>query len=331
MAWRFPAVLPVSGDVLHPGDWNRNIDAYSSELNGFIDRDNLKSDSVKGAMMKANAFVKVYSSSFTDAKGAGGDPSNDFDISMRTTAWQSTDTSTDGDKMPLVNITADTDGLVQCDFHASYQWKFPIDPQGGSHAWFKFDDDTEVFWPSDSATATPLEFGEMSTAHGERTTDEVKRDWDDKVLDYWRPNAAHPVWGVSDTSVHFIPMNGSMRLKAKWFNNGFVESPGDTDCVAFRMLVDGIVIAETGWLSIGMYRNGVHLTGASPISAGTHIVETQVRAGKVDSSSPTSGVLAAAIDLTGIAVISDTVSRVPNTGGTCRVRGRALTVIFRKR
>ena len=105
MAWRFPDVLPVDGDVLHVSHWNDNIDVYSSELNGFLDRDNLRKDIIKRSMVRRNAFGKVFYNADADTEGPSPeDPENDFDIPMRTTAWSSFDGSETIDKMPSVEF-----------------------------------------------------------------------------------------------------------------------------------------------------------------------------------------------------------------------------------
>lgn len=327
MAWRFPDVLPVSGDILHTSHWNNNIDAFSSELNGFLDRDNIKTDSIKKGMVKHNAFVKVFFSAHADTKGPNENVPNDFDIPMRTTAWSSVDTSTDGDEMPGVSFEADTDGWVECDFHASYQWTEPADPSGGSQAWFKYDDDSDVFYASSSGDITPKKHTAIGA--GARTPDGVEEDWKDEFQQEWSTNATDPVW--SKSGPYWYASADGVAVKAYHFNGGLIESPNDKDSVAFRVLVDGIVVAETGWLSIGLYRNGVYLTGVAPISAGKHTIKTEVRAARVEKMFATSGALADAGSLTVVEPVSMTAARVPGTGSRCSVRARALTVIYRKR
>ena len=41
MAWRYREIEIEDGDVLDPKDWNENVEVYSNEINGFLDRDNL--------------------------------------------------------------------------------------------------------------------------------------------------------------------------------------------------------------------------------------------------------------------------------------------------
>ena len=41
MAWRYREIEIEDGDVLDPKDWNENVETYSNEINGFLDRDNL--------------------------------------------------------------------------------------------------------------------------------------------------------------------------------------------------------------------------------------------------------------------------------------------------
>ena len=48
-------------------------------------------------------------------------------------------------------------------------------------------------------------------------------------------------------------------------------------CSQMRITVDGDVVAETGWLGPELVHHPVYLTGATPISAGEHVVQTEVR------------------------------------------------------
>lgn len=337
MAWRFPDVLPVDGDVLHVSHWNDNIDVYSSELNGFLDRDNLRKDIIKRSMVRRNAFVKVFYNADADTYGPSPeDPENDFDIPMRTTAWSSFDGSETIDKMPSVEFSADTDGWVECDFHASYQWREPADPPGGSQAWFKHNADTTAFQYSGSGyppfpVVYPRVHAEFPGLTAE-TPQSVQDDWED-FFHQWNPYATDPVWVPTSTGSYAgAGHSGAGAPSCKHFNGGFAEKPSDDDCVAFRITVDGITVAETGWLSIGLYRNGVYLTAAAPVSAGRHTIKTEVRAARVSKMQATASVLAASeTGLTSVNPISEDATRVPKMGAKCRVRGRALTVVYRKR
>lgn len=355
MAWRFPVVLPISGDVLHPSHWNSNIDVYSSELNGFVDGDNIESDSISSSMTNRNAFVAVYSSTFDDEATAGGEPVDDFDVNMKTTAWHDKDVSETPDKMPSVEFTADTDGWVQCDFHAGYEWKVPSDPSGGSQAWFAYGEDTSIWWHSDGVPPDPFSpklFADMGFAPD---SDAARDDWD-AFAKKWRDRACDPLWifppAVPYTSPAADPspgdadeapvdghglyysaceLNEKGGFQGRFFNGGLVEDPSDSDAIAFRMLVDGITVAETGWMSIGLFRNGTSLTGVAPVSAGEHTVQTQVRAARIGKMQTTTDGLRSAGELTLVNPVAHSVARTPNTGGSVRVRGRGLTVIFRKR
>jgi len=333
MAWRFPAVLPVDGDILHPAHWNENIDVYSSEINGFIDRDNLKKNSITTGTVNRNTFIKVFSHMFEDTKGAMGDPANDFDINMRTSAWQSTDTSPDNDPMPFIEMDADVDGWVECDFHASYQWRLPDDPSGGSQAWFRHNEDTIVIKGLGSAhfdgSGRVMLYHEISELHGNQAPVVVQENWNTTVSEGWSEIEPYPIWyREGDYKIH---NDAAVPIKGKFLSDGVCETPNDVDCVAFRLLVDGNTVSESGWMSIGMYRNGIHLTGAAPISAGKHRIETQVRVGKVDAAAATSGGLAEALSLSFVEVVSEMMVRNPPISGKCRVRARGLTVLYRKR
>ena len=336
MAWRFPAVLPVDGDILHPSHWNENIDVYSSEINGFIDRDNLKKNSITAGTVNRNTFIKVFSHMFEDTKGAMGNPRNDFDINMRTSAWQSTDTSNDNDAMPFIEMDADVDGWVECDFHASYQWRSPEDPTGGSQAWFRHEENEIAIFGYKGGTFQQYhEIGEVIPGEGGRLGANapvvVQENWNETIEEAWDGKEPQPLWYGTGLTGQVFSNDPAVPIAGKFLSDGVCETPNDVDCVAFRLLVDGNTVSESGWMSIGMYRNGIHLTGAAPISAGRHRIETQVRAGRVDAAAATSGGLAEALSLSFVEVVSEMMVRNPPISGKCRVRARGLTVLYRKR
>ncbi len=329
MAWRFPKVLPVSGDMLHPDHWNENIDVYAGEMNGFIDRDNLSAGSVEKGMIVHNAFVDVFTSEYDDEVPINREPGGDFDINMNTTAWQTEDIGPDRDKMPSLSIDVETDGWVICDFHASYEWLAPKDPNGGSQAFFPYDSNEPVLYYS-VADTVPVEVDEF--LGGEDLPAPVEDDYEEDIAEPWRSRGVEPVWMPSSTSSgNYTPAEG-VTVKGKFINTGLTQKPIDRESIAFRILVDGITVAETGWMSIGMYKNGAYLTGVAPVSAGVHTITTQVRVARIQKMNATSGGgLADSGGGVPVSVVSFSEPRVPGEDAKGRVRARSLNVILRKR
>ena len=341
MAWRFPKVLPISGDMLHPSHWNDNIDVYGGEVNGFIDRDNLSDGCVQKSMIVNNAFVDVFTSEYSDDALVTREPGNDFDINMNTTAWQTEDIGSDRDKMPSVTVDVETDGWVICDFHASYEWLSPKDPNGGSQAFFPYDHTSDVFGYRSGA---PVLHEDLP--HGRDTPSPVVKDYEEDIWEPWQPFATDPLWRpagpVSSApgstspspapSDSYVASGDGIFVKANEINTGLTQGPVDRESIAFRILVDGITVAETGWMSIGMYKNGAYLTGVAPVSAGIHTITTQVRVARIQKMNATSGGgLADSGGGVPVSVISFSEPRVPGEDAKGRVRSRSLNVVLRKR
>jgi len=328
MAWRFPKVLPISGDMLHPSHWNDNIDVYGGEVNGFIDRDNLSDGCVQKSMIVNNAFVDVFTSVYSDDVPVNREPGNDFDINMNTTAWQTEDIGSDRDKMPSVTIDVETDGWVICDFHASYEWLSPKDPNGGSQAFFPYESHEDVFW---YGVGVPVPVRHERFTGGEDTPNSVVEDYEEDIVGPWESQGTDPVWRERPDGSYAASGDG-VRVEARYINTGLIQGPVDRESIAFRILVDGITVSETGWMSIGMYKNGAYLTGVAPVSAGIHTITTQVRVARIQKMNATSGGgLADSGGGVPVSVISFSEPRVPGEDAKGRVRSRSLNVVLRKR
>jgi len=59
MAWRYKQEYVQDGDVVEPSEWRINVNETMSELNGFLDSDNLGRDSITNSIIKRGTFSKV--------------------------------------------------------------------------------------------------------------------------------------------------------------------------------------------------------------------------------------------------------------------------------
>jgi hypothetical protein len=341
VAWRFPNVMPVPGDVLHPNHWNSNIDAFSSEMNGFIDRDNLGSDVIDRVMVTNNTFAKVFTDFTSDSDAVYlKRPDDGFSVNTSTTSWHSTGINEEEPVLPKVTFTADTDGWVVCDFDGGYHWLNPYDPIGGCSPFFAYNDTDVVFARVES---TSSEYTRMPGAAtwgdvlgdlgvGKVPIERARDYWMDSWVDNWAPGAIAPTWSATGTVPYYVAVGG--EVEGRYVAFGKTLTPSDRDSISFRMLVDGITVAETGWLSIGLFKNGFYLTGVAPVSAGVHEVTTQVRVAHVRQMEATAGALGdsgAAFKLTKVSAVSHGAERVPGADAEVLVRARNLNVVFRKR
>tara|TARA_R100000329_G_scaffold151458_1_gene147701 strand:- start:4691 stop:5545 length:855 start_codon:yes stop_codon:yes gene_type:complete len=61
MAWRFPQEYARDGDVIEPSDWRTNLNETLSELNGYLDRDNLREKFIGAEGFERETFTLVRS------------------------------------------------------------------------------------------------------------------------------------------------------------------------------------------------------------------------------------------------------------------------------
>ena len=63
MAWRFKQEYVRDGDVVEPSELRINLNETVSELNGFLDSDNIERDSIYSLTTKRGAFTEVFTQS----------------------------------------------------------------------------------------------------------------------------------------------------------------------------------------------------------------------------------------------------------------------------
>ena len=60
MSWKYRQEYVRDGDVVEPSDWRININETVSEINGFLDSDNIGHDSIDVNRVKRGAFTEVH-------------------------------------------------------------------------------------------------------------------------------------------------------------------------------------------------------------------------------------------------------------------------------
>ena len=61
MAWRFPQEYVRDGDVIEPSDWRSNLNEVLSEINGYLDRDNIQQKLLQPRSFERETFTAVRS------------------------------------------------------------------------------------------------------------------------------------------------------------------------------------------------------------------------------------------------------------------------------
>lgn len=112
------------GDVPVPEMWNHNMDAYSSEMNGFLDRDNLPRNSIGASQTNYDVSGKGAASTATYVSFKTYAPGSAFAVQTDTKGWQQIPISFDSIQTPVEEV-------------AEVEASIAIDPtwndSGGSH------------------------------------------------------------------------------------------------------------------------------------------------------------------------------------------------------
>ena len=141
MAWKFKQELVRDGDVVEPSEFRININEYGSEINGFLDSDNIGRKALSTTDVKRGAFTEIIGMS-TNLK-------NSYIFNHEKSGWQNEATAgidrqvgsptvfnepitasdegsavlfSDPQLLPRCDFDADQDGLVICEFSGWVQW-----------------------------------------------------------------------------------------------------------------------------------------------------------------------------------------------------------------
>tara|TARA_R100001594_G_scaffold76707_2_gene111365 strand:- start:2 stop:925 length:924 start_codon:yes stop_codon:yes gene_type:complete len=161
MAWKFKQEYVKDGDVVEPSEWRINVNESLSEINGFLDSDNLAEGSIEADMIKRNTFTDVFSSNVnpnmsflfvhdksgwqrTATKHQSKDfnssammttPSEDYGFTVKTVVGYEEEA-----QLPNVTFTPDTDGLLICEFNGWVHWhRYNLHPDYLSESGFEHD------------------------------------------------------------------------------------------------------------------------------------------------------------------------------------------------
>ena len=241
MAWKFIQEFSQDGDVVEPSEWRININEMLSELNGFLDSDNLGRNTIDKSMVKRNTFTQVYSndlnptysyvfdheaSGWMDFASAIQEGDNDLNMNISPASLDAYRKETpDGTKdsylslldsqverLPSVTFDADQDGLLICEFSGWVDWM-----------------------------------------HQSTNTNDMSRHGPDYDPYY----------------------EGHRRMQYGFFaqqTKNFKHLSSFVLCSMWRIIVNGQVVAETGPLGCDYSKHPIYLCGTTPITKGTSIV-----------------------------------------------------------
>lgn len=135
----------------------------------------------------------------------------------------------------------------------------------------------------------------------------------------WNPSKTTSSWQHDDGSGNVLPqesidvlVDGLLICE---FGCGFnwtsaASSAADNECIRFKVTVDGVTVSESGWLSSYHMYGSVHLAGALPVVAGSHLIEVWIQ---------------------WAVVVTAETTVAPTNGRTLNINQRELVVIERRR
>jgi hypothetical protein len=262
MAIKFPNVGVRSGEIINPDDTIESVGQIINECNGNIDSDNLGEQ----------PFTTSYSSqtfhetkSFSEPKPNGSLAS--FIVPHTTSAYVKR--SSINKQLAGVEIDAETDGWAIIDFNACFKWR----GTGITNA--EMAQDLHMsYLLNESTDLTHLQAG-IGLANLRLPAGGwmgVSGEYRDSMHN---PNSHGgrfdtPLRGKDGTSsAGFIEMNFPLGQ--------FSDVPVDFYCVQFRIVVNGNLVAESGPLFNGNWKNSVYLCGCIPLTAGKNKIDAEVR------------------------------------------------------
>tara|TARA_R100000030_G_scaffold100098_1_gene92420 strand:- start:4680 stop:5615 length:936 start_codon:yes stop_codon:yes gene_type:complete len=147
MAWKYKQEYVKDGDVIEPSEWRINVNETLSEINGYLDSDNIAEASIDASLIGRKTFTDVFSSSVS--------PNDSFIFNHEQSGWQRTTLkhrsldynsltmqvhpsevkgsviggagstlyeAVQDAQLPNITFTPDSDGLLICEFNGWVKW-----------------------------------------------------------------------------------------------------------------------------------------------------------------------------------------------------------------
>lgn len=129
MAWRFQKHHFQDGDIIHPRQWNENIQQFTDEFNGYLDKDNLPKGAIDTQMIKDNAFSQTYLVSHNGIFNSST-AKETYVAPVESTVWTSVDNN--GTELCRKSIDVETDCVAIVEFTCHWTWRNNGATDGGT-------------------------------------------------------------------------------------------------------------------------------------------------------------------------------------------------------
>jgi hypothetical protein len=249
MAWKFVQEYVKDGDIIEPSEWRINMNEMLSEINGFLDSDNIGRKSIGVVNVKRNAFTQVYTNDVTPLTSyvfaheesgwiSHGSTINEASSNMinmhihpasldahttKTTEQYLTHLDENYKRLPSVDFDADQDGLLICEFSGWASWM-----------------------------------------HQSTNTADLARF---KSFTYGP--------GVGEYNPYSNEIRSSSSVRYGYFaqqTQNFKHLSSYVLCSLWRITVNGQVVAESGPIGCDYQAHPIYLCGTTPITKGSEVI-----------------------------------------------------------
>ena len=289
MAIKFPKIRPVRGEVVHPDDLNHNLAEFSNEVNGNLDSDNFISTDIYG-------FNLFEVETFNETSGKFFDTFNDANalrVPHSTTSYvkrlyKASDPYEPGEdpvysdesfELASIKFNCNSEGYFIVDFQCRFKWLGngirDLNHLLSHHCKYLYGDysfDNHIL--ADTGFFNPqLPAGGWCGISGRLNSDEYLGD--SGLYDFDDPLSLAGS-RIESTDTNPTMLHGYYHgnfPQGVWHND-----PVDHYAVQFRVVCDGNIVCESGFLSNGNHYNACNISGVIPVTAGTHEIDVEVRA-----------------------------------------------------
>lgn len=262
-------------DIVEPSEWRINMNEFGSELNGFLDNDNVFEHSLDATQVKRDTFTRVlinqkfsqYGYLFSHLQSGWTNRADFLVFEGPGTKWQGIKSFRNriGRKSFVSPPTSGSDGEFE-------SWA-TIEEKATSPILARKSKQSETYstqlpfqtFSTETDALVIVDFhGTVSWQVGTGSMNNPDDFWDD-----WH-NSLHGAGGGTE---YKYTTNGYAFYRPRGYYYRYRAS--SVLCSMWRLVVDGMIVAETGPLGSEYRHHPIYLSGAIPVSSGTHRVELQ--------------------------------------------------------
>ena len=243
MAWKYKQEHVKDGDVVEPSEWRINVNETLSEVNGYLDSDNIAEGSIGSDLIRRKTFTDVFSSSVN--------PNRSYIFNHEGSGWQRRTLSWQSEEYKALGSSQNPGELGPVDGKSYAIGKSPIDDR---YDVVENDQLPHITFTPDSDGLLICELNGFVWWSGYSTHPDFLHN--NKHYDRTRLDNLHTYGFFADQKKYFKHYS-SYVLCSQW-----------------RLVVNGQSVAESGPLGNEYRAHPIYLCGAAPILKNT---ETQVQ------------------------------------------------------